>query len=370
MTKSQLRALSPGTFTPFDGGPVQQFERDNRSPFDDGYSMALEREAVQHLINSEDPDPTDPLWWRFAEYQDREARLRQLEAEYKAMNAAPREVTQQEANKIGEMGALIDEDDDQMTLHTKEGYRLFLGRRSDPSGRLPAIPGGRRLASALRTLWAKSARDNPYADWGLLLADKYVSTLKEDMRTEAEVLKARLDAMADRGLKLSVLRSREPKCVHLGFKSPYGYGVAQLIVEYDYLVRVIKTLIRKDLLSDDDGRARIRNVTRRFRADCLKVFRFDRFLSAEPLYALSRRDFLPGIQDAEAVKRVDAVKQYFGAVPAEIFTGAIVPRHSRRRVNLSSDERNLLESVAATLAAEEESVDGGAKSDDADESLL
>ena len=366
MTKPQSRVLPPGTFTPFEGGPEQPFERESLSPFDDHYSMDREREAVRHLIEAEDPDPTDPMWWRFAEYQEREARLRQLKEEYKIMNAAPRAVTQQEAAKLDQLGALVDDDDDQMALHTKEGYRLFLGRRGDPNGRLPAIPGGRQLASALRTLWSSSARDNPYADWALLLTDQYVGALKDDMRREADELKARLDAMAERGLKLSVLRSREPKSVDLGFKSPYGYAVAQLIVEYDYLVRVIKTLIRKDLLSDDDGRARIRNFTRRFRADCLKIFRFERFLASQHLYALARRDFVPGLDDPEAAKRVEAVMQYFGPVPQEVFTGAVVPRHSRRRVNLSAEERSLLQTVAAQLDSDEPQANG----DDADGDLL
>ncbi len=358
MSKAQsMRDLPPGTFVPFEGGPVQQFEREHKSPFADGYSMDAERTAVLHLIEAEDPDPTDPMWWRFAEYEDRAARLRQLKAEYKVMNAAPRSVTQQEASKMSEMGALVDDEDDQMTLHTKEGYRLFLGRRNDPSGKLPAIPGGRQLASALRSLWARSSSDNPYADWGLLLADQYVSELKTDMRKEADEFKGRLDAMADRGLKLSVLRSRDPKCVELGFKSPYGYAVAQLIVEYDYLVRIVKTLIRKDLLTDDEGRARIRNYTRRFRADCLKVFRFERFLLAKQLYNLSRRDFVPGLDDPNAGKRVAAVMEYFGPVPQEVFTGAVVPRHSRRRVNLTGDDRKLLETVAASLDGEADESD-------------
>ena len=371
MTKPQSRVLPPGTFTPFEGGPEQPFERESLSPFDDLYSMDREREAVRHLIEAEDPDPTDPLWWRFAEFQEREARLRQLEAEYKAMNAAPRDVTQQEADKMGQMGALVDDDDDQMTLHTKEGYRLFLGRRSDPGGRLPAIPGGRRLASALRTLWSKSARDNPYADWALLLADQYVGVLKEEMRKEADELKSRLDAMADRGLKLSVLRSRDPKAVELGFKSPYGYAVARLIIEYDYLVRIIKTLIRKDLLSDDDGRARIRNFTRRFRADCLEIFRFERFLASQHLYELARRDFVPGLDDAEAAKRVEAVMQYFGPVPQEVFTGAVTPRHSRRRVSLSAEERRLLETVAENIDRDEAAAVGNeGNGDGADGELL
>ncbi|MCB1918048.1 MAG: TIGR03761 family integrating conjugative element protein [Rhodocyclaceae bacterium] len=353
-----MAEMTPGSFVPFEGGPAQHFEREPDSPFEDGYSLEQERAHVRHLIEADDPDPSDPMWWRFAEFQKREAQLRQMQAEYDSMNAAPPGVTQQEASKLRDMGDLVDDDDDQMTLHTKEGYRMFLGRRHDPAKRLPAIPGGRALASSLRFLWARSALDNPYADWALLLADQYVTQLKDDLRREGDELKARIDAMADRGLKLSVLRSREPKTVELGFKSPYGYAVAQLIVEYDYFVRIVKTLIRKDLLRDDEGRTRIRNHTRRFRANCHKVFHFERFLAQGELYELSRRDFVPGAEEM-AQKRVQAVLQHFGPVPQEVFTGEVMPRHSRRRVQLTAEDRRLLTTVAAQIEAAGEGADDG-----------
>jgi hypothetical protein len=34
--------------------------------------------------------------------------------------------------------------------------------------------------------------------------------------------------------------------VELGFRSPYGYATAEAIVEFDYHVRMVKTLVLKD----------------------------------------------------------------------------------------------------------------------------
>ncbi|MFZ8324164.1 AcaB family transcriptional regulator, partial [Staphylococcus aureus] len=53
------------------------------------------------------------------------------------------------------------------------------------------------------------------------------------------------------GLNYSVLRSAEPKKLQLGFKSPYGFGMAEMVVTFDYFVRVWKTLEYRDLRSTE-----------------------------------------------------------------------------------------------------------------------
>ena len=79
-----------------------------------------------------------------------------LEAVRKAQDALP------------DMGGLVDEVPDTMTLHTKEAYRLFIGRRFDATNQIEAIAGGRRVAASLRAIWYLSSNDNPYADWVLV----------------------------------------------------------------------------------------------------------------------------------------------------------------------------------------------------------
>ncbi|MBK6336622.1 MAG: DUF1845 family protein [Betaproteobacteria bacterium] len=61
-----------------------------------------------------------------------------------------------------------------------------------------------------------------------------------------------------------MLQSRVPQRVELGFAS-YGYAVADLVVRFDTCNRVLKTLVRKDLLPDRDGRTLIYSYTRRLR---------------------------------------------------------------------------------------------------------
>jgi len=240
------------------------------------------------------------------------------------------------------IGALVDEAPDTMTLHTREAYRLFVGRAFDVAMRREPIVGGRRVAAALRAIWYLSGNDNPYADWVLVDIGERISGIGGSLQRETQRGEDRLWALKQRGLNLSVQQSRLPQQVELGFRSPYGYAVADLLVRYDYFNRVVKTLVRKDLLPDHEGRSLIFSYTRRLRGMFEEPARFQRWLLRDELRPLCRHDFLPAAE-ADARKRVQAVMALFGAVPRDVFTGARRPRHSRRRVELSAPELKLLQ---------------------------
>lgn len=163
---------------------------------------------------------------------------------------------------------------------------------------------------------------------------------------------AKLRELEAKGLSFSVLRSAEPQTVALKFKSPYGYLLAELTVDYDYLVRAIKTAVRKGRLTDAQGYDAIRDLTRRLRGWMEELARFNRFLWREQLLKLSRADFLPGA-DADATMRVQAVTAIFGPVPPDIFSGKVAPPYTKRRTHITDAERTLLECVGQELAAAE-----------------
>jgi integrating conjugative element protein (TIGR03761 family) len=255
------------------------------------------------------------------------------------------------------LGYLEDAIPDTMTLHTREAYRIFTGRAAEAAGKLPAIPGGRRFAAVLKSIWHLSANDNPYADWILIRMYAGLVGIRAHL---GRVIKAREEAielLRRKGLTLSVMGSRRPKTVELGFRSPYGYATAEAIVEFDYYVRMIKTLIHKDRLSDEEGRVAIRELGRELRALFAEPIRWERNLLREELRQLSRGDFLPGA-DEIAHQRVRAVVALFGEVPRKVFTGAEAPRHTRRRVKLSEAELRLLEQASLAAEAPAPSADG------------
>ena len=248
------------------------------------------------------------------------------------------------------LGQLADETPDAMTLHTQDAYRMFIGRAADAATKAPAIPGGRRFAAMLKSIWYLSANDNPYADWLLIQVYQSLADIRSQMGRVIEAREAEFERLRRKGLALSVLASRSPVTVELGFRSPYGYATAEAIVEFDYHVRMIKTLVLKDRMSDEAGRADIRAVGRGLRALFLEPIRWERNLLREEMLPLSRRDFLPGA-DEVARQRVRAAVALFGEVPRKVFTGEDAPRHSQRRITPTAAELRLMQQVSLTADA-------------------
>lgn len=249
------------------------------------------------------------------------------------------------------VGQLVDETPDAMTLHTQDAYRMFTGRAADSASNAPAIPGGRRFAAVLKAIWYLSANDNPYADWILIRVYQSLSGIRAQMGKVIQAREAEFERLRRRGLALSVLASRSPVTVELGFRSPYGYATAEAIVEFDYHVRMVKTLVLKDRMSDEAGRAEIRTIGRGLRALFLEPIRWERNLLREEMLPLSRRDFLPGADDA-ARQRIRAAVALFGELPRKVFTGEEAPRHSQRRVTPTAAELRLMQQVSLGADAE------------------
>ena len=249
------------------------------------------------------------------------------------------------------MGRLADETPDAMTLHTQDAYRMFIGRAADAVTKAPAIPGGRRFAAMLKAIWYLSANDNPYADWLLIRVYQSLASIRSQMGQVIEAREAEFERLRRKGLALSVLASRSPVTVELGFRSPYGYATAEAIVEFDYHVRLVQTLMLKDRLTDEAGREAIREIGRGLRALFLEPIRWERALMREEMLPLARADFLPGADEAARL-RVQAAVNLFGEVPRAVFTGEEAPRHTQRRVTPTAAELRLLREASLSPAVE------------------
>ena len=256
-------------------------------------------------------------------------------------------------SKATTLGQLADETPDVMTLHTQDAFRMFTGRAADAQSHEFAIPGGRRFAAVLKSIWYLSANDNPYADWILIRVYQSLVTIRAQMAQAIAVREAEFEGLRRKGLSLSVLSSRSPATVALGFRSPYGYATAEAIVEFDYHVRMVKTLVLKDRLSDGDGRAAVREVGRGLRALFLEPIRWERLLLREEMLPLSRSDFLPGADDL-ARQRMHIAVTLFGEVPRAVFTGDDAPRHSQRRITPTAAELRLLRQASLSIDAQPE----------------
>jgi integrating conjugative element protein (TIGR03761 family) len=260
-------------------------------------------------------------------------------------------------------GRLAAEQPDAMTLHTREAWRLFSGRQADSESQVSAIPGARRYAAILRSIWSLSAQDNPYADWFLVRTDHSLSDLRSQMDLAIWSREAEFERLRRRGLALSVLASSRPAQVELGFRSPYGYAVAQAVLDFDLHVRMVQTLVLKDQLTDDAGRTAIRDIGRMFRSLFQAAIAWERGLLSMPLAGLCRQDFQPNA-DQPAQSRAQAAVALFGEVPSAVFSNAETPRHSLRRVQAKEGSRRSVRApgpgapAPMNLALSEEPVHG------------
>lgn len=84
--------------------------------------------------------------------------------------------------------------------------------------------------------------------------------------------------------------------------------------------------------------------------------RFERWLLRQEVRELSRGDFIEGASE-EGAKRVTFLTEVLGPVPADIFSGKLAPRHSRRRTELTEQDKALLKQVSQQLAEAEAQVE-------------
>jgi integrating conjugative element protein (TIGR03761 family) len=326
------------------------FAVEKGSPFPDGYSIAGEREALADLVDSNDENAElDPRWPRVLELERRAKQLAQSMRNYEHRKGVDSLVTDAEAAGFRQMGRLVDEEADYMILHTLEAYRLFSGRGASPDSTVYAIPGGRRQAGVLKALYELTANSNPYAEWALLLHEQLHRKVQTQIAEAIEKAEQRFTAMRDRGLGIHLQVSASPLRVSLGYRSPYGYAISELCVDYDRFVRYVRTLERKNQLNSSHAYLKIREVTRAIRFAWIELMRFERYLSKEEMRPLSRLDFLT-TADAEGQKRALAAQTMFPGIPQTIFMGDTAPQHMRRRLAPPTDDlRQALKQAALQL---------------------
>lgn len=348
----------PSRRTPSAASPppkTQPFPVSQASPFPDKYDIDAERLALRDLVEAEDFDKvtTDARYPRYLELERREELLRSMRTEHRLRDGAQPEVEFREAERVsGGLGRLTDEEEDSMALHTRESSRLFIGRAVEPGKQGYPQSGGKKVGAALRAIWYLSGNDNPYADFALIEATSRMQQQIAELDRLTQEMEDRLTQLRRRGLSFSILKADPPVNVTLGFRSPYGYSVVNLISTFDYHVRVVKTMVRKDQMADKEGYAALYSQSRRCRSLFERVIWFQRYLMREELRPLSRADWLPSAGE-EAKKRVQAAVAIFGELPREIFNGSTSPRHSRRKLDLTAEELRLLDEVPLAGAEQE-----------------
>lgn len=143
--------------------------------------------------------------------------------------------------------------------------RLLIGRVNAPGQQGLGMAGGWKAAAALKALWHQSASDNPYADWALVQIMELHGALMDELQRQCEAALKVLEELQARGMRYAVLRSKEPVKVSIEFRSPYGYAIAELVAQFDYFVRLTKTLRNRGQLSDREEDEKLHALRKRAR---------------------------------------------------------------------------------------------------------
>ncbi len=326
--------------------PVLNFQKDDSSPFPDKYWIEGEESALRELLEMDEPNTSDPRWPRVLELERRRKLLNQLRANEKKRGLADAVVATPEAAKVHSLSQFVSPNTETMTLHTRDAFQVFTGRARSTDPRGHTIIGGARVAACIKSIWYLSENDNPYADWALISASDSIKGQTALMESACEDLEtAHFKKLQQRGLNYEVAVANVPQTVDLFFKSPYGFMIAEMISSFDYYVRVIRTLIRHDRLTDDEGREAMYDHKRKIRGIFEMPAKYEHVLNQESMRQLSRKDFEKGAE-AEATLRIAIARKAFGPVPNNIFSGELQPRHSKRRVSVNEAELAALHEAA------------------------
>lgn len=327
------------------------FLTDDSSLFPDKYSIRLETELLKPVFDSDDFDYRHPQFGRVVELERRVQLLQQEASGYRFRLGADKLLGGPVAHQVKKLSAFVAPEGETMTLHTTNAFRLFSGRArtgTEQGGHF--IVGGARAGAAIKMIWYLSEKDNPYADFALISIENEIRAFSKLIHAASDEIEARFAVLAKRGLDYKVVQAPEPQTVELTFKSPYGFMIAEAIVSVDYFVRLVRTLVRHDVISKHEATKLIFDKTRALRGHFELAARYQRFLSQDNVMALSRADFSADA-DAAAKTRVAIVRAEFGVVPANVFSGAVTPRHSKRRVDLTAAELLALQQLAAAQAS-------------------
>lgn len=331
--------------------PQAAFPTHPASPFADKFDLDAARALVAHLLEA---DPAsiaqDPMYPLFVEYEKRVRLLDQMRETHRIRFGANAEVPTCEAVKLGQVGALASEEEDTMLLHTRHAMRLLIGRVNAPGQQGLGIAGGWKAAAAIKSLWHLSAHDNPYADWALVQLMELYGKAMDALERECDAAVKALEALKAKGMSYSVLRSKEPVKVSIEFRSPYGYAIAELVVQFDTCVRLVKTLRSKNRLSDREEEEKLTALRRRLRHLFERAVQLERILRNDKLRQLSRADWLP-TADELAQQRVAGAIAVMEEIPREVFDGTVKPRYSKRRMKLTEAELRLLRNLPLDPAA-------------------
>lgn len=147
-----------------------------------------------------------------------------------------------------------------MDLHSHLAINLFRGRRSAPENGVRAVIGLARFARQVALVWSAAEQDDPYADQCLLDIEVEFEEAKRLLDEREKTLASIVDGME--GLTVDIQTSVKPARIDLQFYCPWAFRAAQLLIQFDRVVRLGLTARHLGLFGNDDWSAVVRDSSR------------------------------------------------------------------------------------------------------------
>jgi len=132
-----------------------------------------------------------------------------------------------------------------LEIHTQEAQLLFAGKLSSQNDL-----GLLRFGGQMSAIWDAAAKDDPYADWYLLKVYDAVIKLRRQLTEATTAYQQQIEQTY--GAALAPFASYKPFTKPLWFRTQYGYLGAQILADFDRLMRVAFTANSIGILLDHD----------------------------------------------------------------------------------------------------------------------
>jgi integrating conjugative element protein (TIGR03761 family) len=261
------------------------FTTSPNSPFPDGYDLYAEIRAVRALYDSPEPDSADPLFARFQEVKRREK-------QFATASLARRKLRRTQRAESGESAPGLT-NTATMQLHTLDAQQLLVGTlpRGAGASMTNGAAGVLRACSAIAVMYRLTARLHPFADWALIEIETALAEIERLLLEKLEVSEKMLAVQAQAGLFIGVLESPKPIHIPVKFGAPHAYRLCALTLQFDQLVRHMRTLARAGLLTNTAANDVIHSIRTPMRS-LLEQAVLGAALLSQPAYGVLTRSAL------------------------------------------------------------------------------
>lgn len=133
-----------------------------------------------------------------------------------------------------------------VTYHMRETYAFMLGRRNPK----PELIGLFAAAARLKTIVQGYYADCPYACWKLVELEQEITDLKKQMKLIEQEAIALVNHSSN--VVIKKFEAKRPTNVMLSFAEPYAYHIADLLVQYDDILRIMLKYKEKQFISYEE----------------------------------------------------------------------------------------------------------------------